>query len=86
MTKLLQHKDQKVEVKEKIQRNSWPFVTCQTIGVEHKRHYASTGEAAPWIFYSLLVPLAQEGHELLKDVQRKATKLVKGLENKSYEE
>ena len=49
----------------------------------------STGEAAPRVLCSVLGPSLQEGHcsaEAKDDVQRRETKLVKGPENKSYEE
>jgi len=39
---------------------------------------------APQILYSFLGPLFQKNIELLKRAQRNATKLVKGLENRTY--
>jgi len=42
-----------------------------------------TGEAAPRVLCSVLGPSLQEAHS---PVQRRATRLVRGLENKSYEQ
>ena len=46
----------------------------------------STGEAAPRVLCSVLGPSLQEDIEVLERFHRRASSLVKGLENKSYEE
>jgi len=46
----------------------------------------SPGEATPRVLYSALGPSLQKDIEVLECIQRRATKLVRGLENKSYEE
>jgi len=45
-----------------------------------------TGEATPRVLCSALGPSLQEGIEGLEHVQRRAVRLVRGLENKSDEE
>jgi len=45
-----------------------------------------TGEAAPRVLCSVLGPSLPEDTEVLERVQRRAARLMRGLENKSYEE
>jgi len=52
----------------------------------HPGSLCSTGETAPWVLGSALGPPPQESIELLDCVQRRAPNMVKGLENKSYED